>query len=116
MIFGKDTNIDCNQHRSIQNLFSAHIGLHLSMQKSSIIIAPSTPSPLNIASLLFIANITTNFIYLGIPITLGKYKILDFSPLLENITNLLSGKKARLLSLASRIQFVKYTITNNVAY
>ncbi|KAL0918306.1 hypothetical protein M5K25_010306 [Dendrobium thyrsiflorum] len=107
---------NCNTLLSILHTFSNHSGLQLNLLKSSILLSPSISFDNSIPQALQINNISTKLIYLGIPITTGRIKVSDFSPLVDKITNLLSGWKARLLSSAGRTQFIKYTITNVVAY
>ncbi|KAL0915367.1 hypothetical protein M5K25_015779 [Dendrobium thyrsiflorum] len=52
----------------------------------------------------------------GLPISLKKLNMADVKPLILNISEKLAGWKARLLSLAGRFQFLKYTVWNTIAY
>ncbi|KAL0904023.1 hypothetical protein M5K25_026093 [Dendrobium thyrsiflorum] len=45
-----------------------------------------------------------------------RSKISDFMPLMDAIRKKMSGWKASLLSLAGRLQFLKFTILNSIAY
>ncbi|KAL0927427.1 hypothetical protein M5K25_001594 [Dendrobium thyrsiflorum] len=54
--------------------------------------------------------------YLGIPIAFKKLKISDFHPLMDTITKKLSGWNANLLSYAGRLQYLKFTMINSIAY
>ncbi|KAL0913107.1 hypothetical protein M5K25_016539 [Dendrobium thyrsiflorum] len=69
-----------------------------------------------ISHALQISNIASSITYLGIPISMGRTKISDYNPLVDKIINLFSGWKANLLSFAGRTQYIKYTITNTIAY
>ncbi|KAL0913157.1 hypothetical protein M5K25_016596 [Dendrobium thyrsiflorum] len=45
-----------------------------------------------------------------------RLKVSDFSPLLEAVTKKLTGWNANLLSFAGRLQYLKFTILNSIAY
>ncbi|XP_028548227.1 uncharacterized protein LOC114578859 [Dendrobium catenatum] len=116
LVFGKAESNNCAKLMRTLSLFSKLTGLQLNLLKSSIIISPHVSNPSVISNELQIHNISTKFSYLGIPLSFSRNKITDFAPLLEKITVLLSGWKARTLSFAGRLQFIKYTIINSVAY
>lgn len=69
-----------------------------------------------IASSLGIPHIEETLIYLGLPITSKRLKITHFQPLLSKISALLEGWKVKFLSFAGRVQFLKFTIANTIAY
>ncbi|KAI0531328.1 hypothetical protein KFK09_000881 [Dendrobium nobile] len=93
LVFGK---------ANIKNLelFSNLAGLHLNLHKSTLLISSLANISPSISQALHIHNCSTKISYLGIPISLGRSKISDFSPLIEKVTNLLSDWKAKLLSFA----------------
>ncbi|KAL0919220.1 hypothetical protein M5K25_011302 [Dendrobium thyrsiflorum] len=107
---------NCSNLMKIIQSFSRQSGLSLNLNKSTLLAPHNTTICNDIAHWLQIPNIASNFTYLGIPISLTRTKISDFSPLFDTITNRLSGWNAKLLSFAGRVQFLKYTITNTVAY
>ncbi|KAL0917505.1 hypothetical protein M5K25_012570 [Dendrobium thyrsiflorum] len=69
-----------------------------------------------ICAALSIPNSSTIITYLGIPISFSRSSFSDFQPLMDNIRKKMSGWKANLLSLAGRLQFLKFTILNFIAY
>ncbi|XP_020678601.2 uncharacterized protein LOC110096819 [Dendrobium catenatum] len=116
LVFGKADSNNCEKLKRVINLFSMLTGLHMNLHKSSLIISPSVSCPNDISNMLQIQNVSDRFNYLGIPITLGRTKVSDFAPLIEKIISLLAGWKAKMLSFAGIMQYIKYTITNTVAY
>ncbi|KAL0911164.1 hypothetical protein M5K25_019281 [Dendrobium thyrsiflorum] len=116
LVFGRADSLNCTRLMRTLNMFSNFSGLQLNLQKSSLIISPYVSCPNDISMALQIFNPSPKITYLGIPISLGRIKISDFDPLLEKVTSLLSGWRARLLSFDGRLQYIKYTITNTVAY
>ncbi|KAL0914872.1 hypothetical protein M5K25_015257 [Dendrobium thyrsiflorum] len=61
-------------------------------------------------------NMDISSIPTGLPISLKKLNMADVKPLILNISEKLAGWKARLLSLAGRFQFLKFTVWNTIAY
>ncbi|KAL0911160.1 hypothetical protein M5K25_019277 [Dendrobium thyrsiflorum] len=116
-ITGRHANSqNCNNLMKIFQFFSRQSGLYLNLNKSTLLAPQNITIYNDIANCLQIPIIASKFTYLGIPISLARIKLSDFSPLLDSITNRLSGWKAKLLSFAGRVQFIKFTITNIVAY
>ncbi|PKU75120.1 Putative ribonuclease H protein [Dendrobium catenatum] len=116
IVFGEANNTNCSILTYCLAYISACSGLYTNSQKSYVSFSQHTTNILDLACILNIPNITNKFNYLGIPISTGKIKASDFNPLLEKITFLLSGWKASSLSIAGRMQYIKYTISNTVAY
>ncbi|XP_020689917.1 uncharacterized protein LOC110104946 [Dendrobium catenatum] len=116
LIFGKAETQNCDNLMNTLQTFSSCSVLILNLNKSSLLISPTASHLSAISLALQIHNCSTTISYLGLPISLGRVKLSDFSPLIKKITNLLSGWKVKLLSFAGRLQFIKYTITNLVAY
>ncbi|XP_020678602.2 uncharacterized protein LOC110096820 [Dendrobium catenatum] len=54
--------------------------------------------------------------YLGIPIAFNRLKVADYFPLMDSIHKKFNDWKANLLSLAGRLQYLKFTIQNTIAY
>ncbi|KAL0916751.1 hypothetical protein M5K25_014286 [Dendrobium thyrsiflorum] len=86
--------------------FSAASGLYINNNKSSIIFSLNNVDEGIITDILGIPNINTSLTYLGIPISSKRLKASHFQPLLSRLTTLLAG----------RIQFLKFTIANTIAY
>ncbi|PKU84501.1 Putative ribonuclease H protein [Dendrobium catenatum] len=112
-----DSNIDNANHlNSCLHLFSSLSGLHINPNKSAVIFSSNEPCNNLICEALGIHNISPYLTYLGIPISPKRLKFTHFQPLLSKITALLAGWKNLFLSFAGRIQFLKFTITNFIAY
>lgn len=56
------------------------------------------------------------FIYLGVPIFIGKPKVFTFQPYMDKIRSKLYAWKAFLLSIAGRVQLVKSVILNMIQH
>ncbi|KAL0908009.1 hypothetical protein M5K25_022470 [Dendrobium thyrsiflorum] len=96
--------------------FANASGLVVNYEKSSLLTPNTGPNYANVCSALSINNTSNTITYIGIPISDKCLKIADFMPLVEKITRTLSGWKAGLLSFAARLQFIRYTILNSIAY
>ncbi|KAI0520604.1 hypothetical protein KFK09_008080 [Dendrobium nobile] len=70
----------------------------------------------SICQILSILNITSSISYLGIPLAFRRLKVADYLPFIDSIDKKLLGWKANLLSLAGRLQFLKFTMINSIAY
>ncbi|KAL0908947.1 hypothetical protein M5K25_023462 [Dendrobium thyrsiflorum] len=84
--------------------------------KTAVFSGSSSSAPDAICNALSISKASSSIIYLGIPISTKRNCVADFSPLMENISKKLNGWKAHLLSFAGRIQYLKFTIQNTIAY
>ncbi|PKU73447.1 Putative ribonuclease H protein [Dendrobium catenatum] len=115
LVFGKASLNNYRHLKKIINCFSNASGLHMNLDKSSLMLPKHFVNVDMICWALSLApkDITT---YLGIPISFKRLKISDFSPLMEEITKNLSGWNANLLSLAGRLQYLKFTMLNSIAY
>ncbi|KAI0507703.1 hypothetical protein KFK09_013831 [Dendrobium nobile] len=107
LVFGKADTTNCDNLMNILNRFSCLSGLNLNLHKSSLLFPPSANISSSISQALYIHTCSTTIPYLGIPIALGRTKLSDFYPLLDKITNMLSGWKAKLLSFAGQPSIVK---------
>ncbi|KAL0920883.1 hypothetical protein M5K25_007898 [Dendrobium thyrsiflorum] len=85
-------------------------------EKSNLIVSKTINSPLDVCAALNIHNHTSKLVYLGLPISLKKLCSADFQPLILSIAQRLAGWKARLLSIAGRLQYLKFTVWNTIAY
>ncbi|PKU84741.1 integrator complex subunit 11 [Dendrobium catenatum] len=115
LVFGEASPRNCNNLLKIINIFTKASGLHINLDKSSLLL----PKHLNIAtdicrslSLSYKESIT----YLGVPIFFRKLNISDISPLIDGIIGKLSGWNAKLLSFVGRLQYLKFTMLNSIAY
>ncbi|XP_028554324.1 uncharacterized protein LOC114580555 [Dendrobium catenatum] len=116
LVFGKANVNNCNTLTNLLSKFASSSGLVVNTHKSTLIMHPNTPNSNDICAALNIPQSHTKITYLGIPISIKKPSIIDFSPLIDVISNKLSGWKAKLLSFAGRLQFLRYTIWNTIAY
>jgi len=100
--------------QALQNLFKNYAlasGQVINVNKSTIFSGSMSASRLNhIAEILGFKICTLHFIYLGAPIFKGKPKKIHFQPISDKIKLKLSGWNASLLSMAGRVQLVKYVI------
>ncbi|KAI0492598.1 hypothetical protein KFK09_026872 [Dendrobium nobile] len=116
ILFGKaDLN---NYDKLSQTLkdFSLATGLNVNFGKSSIILPHNCVIADNICTSLNITNTSSSMNYLGMPLSPYNPKLANFSQLLESVIKTLSGWKAKALSFAGRLQFLRYTIWNTIAY
>ncbi|PKU59522.1 Putative ribonuclease H protein [Dendrobium catenatum] len=116
LVFGSATTRNAYTINYILQDFATVSGLKVNPLKSSILLSKNTPSVVDICNILNIQQSLSPIKYLGLPIFYRKLKFSDFQPLLQKITNHLEGWKAKTLSLAGRIQFIKFTISNTLAY
>ncbi|PKU68138.1 Putative ribonuclease H protein [Dendrobium catenatum] len=85
-------------------------------QKSAILFSKDAAQANDICEILNVNISATPIKYLGLPIFYKKLKFQDFQPLIHKISSSLDGWKAKLLSFARRIQLLKFTISNTLAY
>ncbi|PKU78781.1 Putative ribonuclease H protein [Dendrobium catenatum] len=116
IIFGEATTENCISLKNILNTFANASGLQVNLEKSSILLPNNLSNPGSICQALSIPSISEKIVYLGIPLSFKRLKLTNFMPLMESITKKLSGWKANLLSFAGRLQFLRYTILNSIAY
>ncbi|XP_020693114.1 uncharacterized protein LOC110107253 [Dendrobium catenatum] len=96
--------------------FKEASGLCINPAKSSILFSKAVDNPDILANSLGISNLEDIFTYLGIPITTQRLKFSHFQPLLSKLSALLEGWKVKFLSFAGRVQYIKFTIANTIAY
>ncbi|XP_020684157.1 uncharacterized protein LOC110100819 [Dendrobium catenatum] len=116
LIFGDASVENCSLLVTILNEFAELIGLHINYDKSAIMLPKHIHNQSEICNALSIHNITSKISYLGIPLSFYRLKIEDYMPLLDSINRKFNGWKASLLSLAGRLQYLKFTIQNTIAY
>ncbi|XP_028549943.1 uncharacterized protein LOC114579456 [Dendrobium catenatum] len=116
LIFGEATLENCNLLVSILNDFARASGLHVNYDKTAIMFPKNLNNQHAICQALSIHNIATKITYLGIPLSFHRLKIEDYLPLIDSLNKKFSGWKANLLSFAGRLQYLKFTIQNTIAY
>lgn len=116
LIFGEATLDNCAIILDILNAFYSFSGLQVNHDKSNLIISNYNTSPLDVCAALNVQNHCCKMEYLGIPIVVKKLCLADFQPLFLSISQRLAGWKARLLSIAGRLQYLKYIVWNTIAY
>ncbi|KAI0525121.1 hypothetical protein KFK09_004512 [Dendrobium nobile] len=116
LVFGEATVENCIKLANILNVFADTSGLKVNLEKSSILLPRNMSNSEDICQALNIYNITHLITYLGVPLSFNRLRISDFLPLMEKATKKLSGWFANLLSFAGRLQFLKFTIVNSIAY
>ncbi|PKU83210.1 putative mitochondrial protein [Dendrobium catenatum] len=116
LVFSTATTANAHTIKSILMDFAAVSGLKVNPIKSSILISKNTMVAEEICNILNVQQSFSPMKYLGLPIFYKKLRSCDFQPLLQKITTLLDGWKAKTLSLAGRVQFIKFTISNTLSY
>ncbi|KAI0529516.1 hypothetical protein KFK09_002068 [Dendrobium nobile] len=116
LIFGEAAIENCNKLTTILHSFSNASGLHVNYDNSTLMLPRNISNSTSICQALSIPTISSKIVYLGIPLSFIRLKIVDFMPLMDNTTKKLFGWKANLLSFAGRLQFLRYTILNSIAY
>ncbi|PKU68946.1 Putative ribonuclease H protein [Dendrobium catenatum] len=115
LVFGEASPANCDNLMQIISKFSKSSGLFMNLDKSSIMLPSHIINDNSICRSLGL-NHKEIINYLGIPISFKRIKIADFSPLMEEVSRKLSGWNASLLSFAGRLQFLKFTLLNSIAY
>ncbi|KAI0519609.1 hypothetical protein KFK09_007060 [Dendrobium nobile] len=116
LIFGKADIHNCENLCQLIETFSMATSLEINYGKSSLLLSKNCQNPNVISSILKIPCTSTSIAYLGIPISPNNPKLPDFSKLMETITHKLFGWKAKALSFAGRLQFLRFTIWKTIAY
>ncbi|PKU60948.1 Putative ribonuclease H protein [Dendrobium catenatum] len=118
LVFGEASKDNTNVLNEILVYFSKASGLFINADKSSLIFSKNFNDGLavDLAANLGISKIDDCITYLGIPISTGRLKLSHFQPLMNKIVNHLEGWKVKFLSFAGRVQFLKFTIANTIAY
>ncbi|PKU65218.1 Putative ribonuclease H protein [Dendrobium catenatum] len=116
LIFGEASLNNRAALRKILDIFAKVSGLLVNHEKSQIIISSYISNPMDFCEALHMPSYCVKMTYLGLPISVKKCSKYDFLPLMHSIANHLAGWKARLLSMGGRLQFLKYTVCNTIAY
>ncbi|KAI0531357.1 hypothetical protein KFK09_000910 [Dendrobium nobile] len=116
LVIGDATRENAVQLNRCLHHFGALSGLHINVNKSAIIFSMSSNENQNFCDDIGIHNVNNYFTYLGLPIAPKRLKSTHFQPLLSKITALLAGWKNKFLSFAGRVQYLKFTISNTIAY
>ncbi|PKU71765.1 Putative ribonuclease H protein [Dendrobium catenatum] len=116
LIFGNANLENAVTLNRIFKIFGDNTGLFVNPLKSTILISKDTPQAEAICNELQIIQSQCSVTYLGIPIFHKKQKISDFQPLIQKISSKLNGWTAKTLSFAGRVQLIKFTICNTLAY
>ncbi|PKU76817.1 Putative ribonuclease H protein [Dendrobium catenatum] len=116
LVMGESSKGNANKLKTCLQHFATVSGLHINPSKSAIIFSSNDPTNQTICEELGIYNINLHLTYLGIPISPKRLKASHFQPLLSKITALLAGWKNKFLSFVGRVQFIKFTIINSIAY
>ncbi|PKU68127.1 Putative ribonuclease H protein [Dendrobium catenatum] len=116
LVMGESSKENAKNLKTCLEKFASCSGLHINSSKSAIIFSHNDPCNQSICEELGIHNINLYLTYLGIPISPKRLKASHFQPLLSKIYALLAGWKNKFLSFAGRVQFLKFTIINSIAY
>ncbi|KAI0488233.1 hypothetical protein KFK09_028060 [Dendrobium nobile] len=116
LLFGKAITSNAHSLKTIFEVFGAVSGLLVNPLKSTVIFSKDSLQAAAFCDVLQIQKTTNPVTYLGLPIYHKMLRNSDFQPLIQNISGKLNGWYARTLSFAGRIQFLKYTICNTLAY
>ncbi|KAI0494111.1 hypothetical protein KFK09_024242 [Dendrobium nobile] len=116
LVFSKANLQEASCLHDILNRFGISSGLVVNPAKSTILFSNNCRQSEDICDILNIQQTSRPFKYLGLPIHHKKLTFADFQPLISKITKALDGCKAKALSFGGRIQFLRYTIFNTIAY
>ncbi|KAI0522403.1 hypothetical protein KFK09_004782 [Dendrobium nobile] len=116
LIFGEATISNCIILDYVLREFANSSGLVVNHGKSSIMFPKHLKNQTEICQALSIHSIANKITYLGIPLSFYRLNIADYLPLLDSLNKKLNGWKANLLSFAGRLQYLKFTIQNTIAY
>ncbi|XP_028550446.1 uncharacterized protein LOC110098462 [Dendrobium catenatum] len=116
LVFGESTKDNAEALKSSLMEFSSYSGLFINEAKSSIVFSHNDNLAQFISATLGIHQVNTSLTYLGLPISSKRLKNTHFQPLLSKISALLDGWKNKFLSFAGRVQFIKFTVINTIAY
>ncbi|PKU73637.1 Putative ribonuclease H protein [Dendrobium catenatum] len=116
LVFAKATRENAHHLSCILDDFFSLSGLKVNSSKSKIVFSKNSTQEQAISNTLNIPISSSPIKYLGIPIFHRKLKIVDFQPLMHKITATLDGWKARSLSMAGRLQYLKHTINSILLY
>ena len=117
VIFTNPTRQDITCIMEIMNAFGAATGLKINMQKS--IIAPIWCSGLNMEDILHdFPGPRVNFPiqYLGLPLTLGRIKMVHLQYIQDRAKGRVAGWQGRLLSVAGRRELVRSVLSSIPVY
>ncbi|PKU59193.1 Putative ribonuclease H protein [Dendrobium catenatum] len=116
LIFGEATLENCNILANSLRDFANFSGLQVNYEKSAIMFLRNQSHIQDICQALTTFNIVNKINYLGIPLSYYRLKIEDYLPLLDKVNKKMNRWKANLLSFAGRLQYIKFTIQNTIAY
>ncbi|KAI0511714.1 hypothetical protein KFK09_012346 [Dendrobium nobile] len=116
LVFGKAEEDNVLILLNALNCFAKASNLCVNPTKSSILFAKDVNSSYIITDLLGIHQSSSFLTYLGLLISPSRLKFSHFQPLLSRVSALLAGWKVKFLSFAGRLQFLKFTIANTIAY
>ncbi|PKU86575.1 Putative ribonuclease H protein [Dendrobium catenatum] len=116
LVFGAATIQNAWELSKFLKDFALASGLYTNNSKCSILFSNNTSMAIEIASILGFNTTDYFFEYLGLPISTRKLNSSHFQPLLSRISSLLDGWKVKFLSFAGRIQYIRFTIANTLAY
>ncbi|KAI0504504.1 hypothetical protein KFK09_015456 [Dendrobium nobile] len=116
LIFGEATIENCQILTSVLRDFANSTGLFINYDKSFVMFPKHYRNHLQICQALSIHTIVDKITYLGIPLSFHRLKIGDYLPLMDSLNRKFNGWKANLLSFAGRLQYLKFTIQNTIAY
>ncbi|PKU64842.1 Putative ribonuclease H protein [Dendrobium catenatum] len=116
LVFGEASLLNAKTLKDALNSFAASSGLCINDSKSSVLFSTNTINAMDISTLLGFSLADQSFSYLGLPISIKNLTATHFQPLLSKLSTLLAGWKVKFLSFAGRIQYLKFTIANIIAY
>ncbi|XP_020684802.1 uncharacterized protein LOC110101296 [Dendrobium catenatum] len=116
LVFAKANNSNARSLHTILQRFAILSRLNINPHKSTILFSNNCTFGDEINNTLSIQQTQGSINYLGLPISMKKLKQADFEPLIKKIPTALEGWKAKILSFAGRIQYLRYTIFSTIAY
>ncbi|XP_028548818.1 uncharacterized protein LOC114579172 [Dendrobium catenatum] len=116
LVFGNATMNNAALLLKSLNSFAEATGLYINNTKCSIIFSFNSSLTEDINLLMGVLRANVCLTYLGLPISTKKLNSTYFLPLLSKLFTLLAGWKNRFLSFAGRLQFLRFSIANTLAY
>ncbi|XP_024200533.1 uncharacterized mitochondrial protein AtMg00310-like [Rosa chinensis] len=108
-IFGEASVVECSTFKSILNVYERASSQRINLEKSSVVFSrnvhPDTKA--NLASILGVQCVEDHGRYLGLPLHVGKSKVVIFSYLKERLTKKLISWRTKILSSAGKEILIK---------
>ncbi|KAI0516632.1 hypothetical protein KFK09_009309 [Dendrobium nobile] len=116
LVFGNSSMHNAAILLNALSSFAEATGLYINNSKCSILFSFNSPLAEDINLLMGFLRANGSLTYLGLPISTKKLNSTFFLLLLSKLFTLLTGWKNQFFSFAGRLQFLKFSIANMLAY